>query len=72
MQDGTVVWFNDASGTGKILGDDGAMVSVSCESLRGGCKTLAQGLRVCFEAIKHEAYFVVPVLTHAKAEAAAV
>jgi CspA family cold shock protein len=49
---GTVIWFNDISGTGKIRGDDGSYVSVSQKSLqRDGYKILDEGQRVSFEPV---------------------
>jgi CspA family cold shock protein len=55
MPEGTVVWFNDISGTGKIRADDGSSVRVSHKSLRGdGYKVLDEGQRVRFEAVMNK------------------
>ena len=35
MQCGTVLFFNDISGIGKIMADDGAHIRVSHKALRG-------------------------------------
>ncbi|MDR3013564.1 MAG: cold shock domain-containing protein [Chitinispirillales bacterium] len=52
MISGTVIWFNDISGTGRIRGDDGSSVSVTHKSLlRDGYKILDEGQRVSFEAV---------------------
>ncbi|MDR2577328.1 MAG: cold shock domain-containing protein [Chitinispirillales bacterium] len=52
MATGTVLWFNDISGTGKIRGDDGSYVIVSQKSLqRDGYKILDEGQRVSYEAV---------------------
>jgi len=58
MSTGTVILFNDISGTGRIQGDDGVLVKVSHKSLLGdGYKILDEGQRVKFEAVRVEAGF---------------
>jgi cold shock protein len=52
MASGTVKWFNDSKGYGFITPDDGAKdLFVHHSSIAGeGFKTLAEGVRVEFEA----------------------
>jgi len=58
MPKGTVILFNDISGTGRIQGDDGIIAKVSHKSLTGdGYKILDEGQRVRFEAMRVEAGF---------------
>ena len=58
MPEGTVILFNDISGTGHIRGDDGALVKVSHKSLNGdGYKILDEGQRVKFEAVRVDSGF---------------
>ncbi|MDR0307541.1 MAG: cold shock domain-containing protein [Chitinispirillales bacterium] len=54
MRYGTVLWFNDISGTGRIRADeDGAYIGVSHKSILGqGYKILDEGQRVSFDAVK--------------------
>ncbi|MCL2689576.1 MAG: cold shock domain-containing protein [Chitinispirillia bacterium] len=53
MPTGTVILFNDISGTGNIRGDDGVLVKVSHKSLIGdGYKILDEGQRVKFETVR--------------------
>jgi CspA family cold shock protein len=68
MQDGTVLWFNDINGTGRILGDDGTLVSVSHRSLQwDGYRILDEGQRVSFEPARlksgFEARSVIPEIS---------
>jgi len=63
MQCGTVLFFNDISGTGKILSDNGAHIRVSHKALqRDGYKILDEGQRVSFKSVRRksglEALFV--------------
>jgi len=63
MQCGTVLFFNDISGMGKIMADNGARISVSHKALKGeGYKVLDEGQRVCFKSVRRksglEAMFV--------------
>jgi cold shock protein len=63
MQCGTVLCFNDISGMGKIMADNGAHVRVSHKALLGeGYKVLDEGQRVNFKSIRRksglEALFV--------------
>ncbi len=64
MQCGTVLFFNDISGTGKIMADDGGHhVKVSHKALKGeGYKALDEGQRVSFKSVRRksglEALFV--------------
>jgi CspA family cold shock protein len=63
MQCGTVMFFNDISGTGKIMADDGAHINVSHKALRrDGYKVLDEGQRVSFKSVRRksglEAMFV--------------
>jgi CspA family cold shock protein len=63
MQCGTVMFFNDISGTGKIMADDGAHINVSHKALRrDGYKVLDEGQRVSFKSVRSksglEALFV--------------
>jgi CspA family cold shock protein len=58
MSEGTVLWFNDISGTGVIRADDGTLVKVSHKSLRGdGYRILDEGQRVCFDAVRCKSGF---------------
>ncbi|MDR2729060.1 MAG: cold shock domain-containing protein [Chitinispirillales bacterium] len=58
MPEGTVLWFNDISGTGRIRGDDGALVKVSHKSLQSdGYKILDEGQRVRFDAVRCKSGF---------------
>jgi len=55
MQCGTVLFFNDISGTGKIMADNGARLSVSHKDLRGdGYKVLDEGQRVTFKSVRRK------------------
>ncbi|MDR2693407.1 MAG: cold shock domain-containing protein [Chitinispirillales bacterium] len=55
MQCGTVLFFNDISGTGKIVADDGARVSVSHRALRrDGYRVLDEGQRVKFQSVRRK------------------
>ena len=63
MQCGTVLFFNDISGIGKIMADDGVHVRVSHKALQGeGYKALDEGQRVSFKSVRRksglEALFV--------------
>ena len=52
LKHGSVLWFNDISGMGRIRSDDGASVIVSHKSLsRDGYKILDEGQRVSFETV---------------------
>ena len=57
MPEGTVLWFNDISGTGAIVADlDGSIVKVAHKSIVGqGYKILDEGQRVSFVALKRKA-----------------
>lgn len=58
MQTGTVLFFNDISGTGSIRADDGTVAKVSHKSLQGdGYKILDEGQRVKFEAVRCKSGF---------------
>jgi CspA family cold shock protein len=53
MQCGTVLFFNDISGIGKIMADDGAHIRVSHKALSGeGYKVLDEGQRVNFKSVR--------------------
>jgi len=55
MQCGTVLFFNDISGIGKIMADDGAHIRVSHKALRGdGYKVLDEGQRVNFKSVRRK------------------
>jgi CspA family cold shock protein len=55
MQCGTVLFFNDISGTGKIMADSGARVSVSHSALqRDGYRVLDEGQRVKFQSVRRK------------------
>jgi len=58
MPEGTVLFFNDISGTGRIRADGGAIVKVSHKSLQGeGYKVLDEGQRVMFETVRCKSGF---------------
>ena len=58
MMTGTVILFNDISGTGRIQGDNGILAKVSHKSLTGdGYKILDEGQRVKFEAVRVDSGF---------------
>jgi len=58
MPKGTVLWFNDISGTGRIRADDGTLVKVSHKSLLvDGYKILDEGQRVRFEVERSKSGF---------------
>jgi CspA family cold shock protein len=55
MIGGTVLWFNDISGSGRIRGDDGSLVKVTQKSLTGdGYRILDEGQRVRFETVRRK------------------
>ncbi len=55
MQCGTVLFFNDISGTGKIMADNGARIKVSHKALSGdGYKALDEGQRVSFKSVRRK------------------
>jgi cold shock protein len=53
MEKGSVKWFNDAKGYGVILRDQGGEIFVhQAAILAAGVRTLQQGQRVQFAAIR--------------------
>ena len=55
MQLGTVLFFNDISGRGKIITDGGEFIDVSHKALRrDGYRALDEGERVRFESVRRK------------------